>query len=106
MSRTAETLNGFNSLKIEEEIMVEVGSNVEISQKLKSRSTLKLHGWRLVEAIKNPTSNFEGVNVPNSWKVEWLKMVENWRRRYISKEVKVWRVVEHGPIDSHVKNGA
>ena len=53
MSRTAETLNGFNSLKIEEEIMVEVGgglrpppigSNVKFVEKLKSRSTLKLHG--------------------------------------------------------------
>ena len=115
MSWTAQCLNGFNWWKIEENIRAEVGGglrpppigcNVKFVEKLKSWSTLKLNYWKLVKAIKKTRSNFEGLNVLTRREVEWLKMVENWKRRYISKEVKIWGMVELCPIDSHVKNWA
>ena len=112
MSWTAQCLNGFNWWKIEENIRAEVGGglrpppigcNVKFVEKLKSWSTLKLNNWKLEEAIKKTRSNFEGLNVLTRREVEWLKMVENWKRRYMWKEVKIWGMVELCPIDSHVK---
>ena len=113
MSWTIQAWSGVDSWRNEENILLEVGGvlqnrpidfNVKFSKKLKSWSTLKLNNWKLVKAIKKTRSNFEGLNILKRWEVEWLKMVEIWRRRYISKVVKIWGMVEFCPIDSHVKN--
>ena len=108
MSWTFQALSWVVSWKNEENIVLEVEGvlqncpidfNVKFSEKLKSCSTLKLNNWKLEEAIKKTTGNFEGLNVLKRWEVEWLKKVENWRRRYISKVMSV----STSPIDSNVK---